>query len=178
MRSLTPLLAILALGTAPHIAANAADSAPAPAAQKAALSDDDRELLVESCHRIAYTVQATEQVTPRLTDAAAKDLIGVIKKDSEAMQRELQALMQDHGIGTPMLEEDYREDVNKVAKADQDDLYATYRDQQLEVSEDLADTLEEAAEESENAAVRAFAVKWQPSVRHHQQILNKYEPVQ
>lgn len=176
MRSLTPLLAILALGTAPYIAVHAADTPPA--AQNTALTDDDRELLAEACHRITYTVQATEQVTPRLTDAAAKDLLGVIKKDAEAMHRELQALMQDHGIGTPMLDEDYREDLSKVAKADQEDLYATYRDQQLEIAEDLAEDLEDAAKESKNADVRAFAVKWQPSVRHHQQILKKYEPVQ
>jgi len=178
MRSLTPFLALVALGVMPHVAMNAADSTPTVATENVALNEKDRKLLIESCHRIAFTVQATEQVLPRLTDEAAKDLLGTIKKDSEAMHRDVVALMQEKGIGTPMLEKDYHEDLAKVAKAEKDEIYSTYRKYQLDVAEDLVEDLEKAAKNSDNPDLRAFAVKWQPSVRHHHEILKKYEPVQ
>lgn len=180
MRSLTPFLAALALTAAPHFAtlAPAADTDPAQEARTTALNEKDREFLTEACHRIAYSVKAAEQVTPRLTDAAAKDLLGVVQKDSEAMHRELAELMKDKGLGTPMLTKDYSEDLAKVAKADKNDVYSDYRDYQLDVSEELADTLENASEKAEDGDVRAFAVKWLPSARHHCEILEEYEPVQ
>lgn len=176
MRSLTPLLAALTLATTPFFAA-VTPAADTPI-QAVHLNEDDHELVRETSHRIAYTVQATQQVTPRLTDAAAKDLLGVIQKDADAMHREWAELMKKKGIATPMLTEDYRDNLKDIADADKDETFESYRDHQVDITDEIADTLENAAEEVADADVKAFAAKWLPSVRHHRQILKEYEPVQ
>lgn len=179
MRSLTPLLAALTLATTPYFASVASAADTPPQEVKAAhLNEDDHELVVDMCHRIAYTVQATQHVTPRVTDAAAKDLLAVIQKDAEAMHREVTELMKNKGIATPMLTKDYRDDLADIAKADKDETFESYRDHQLDVTDEIADALENAAEDAKDADLKAFATKWHPSVRHHREILKEYKPVQ
>lgn len=177
MRPLVPSLAIIALFSTPHIVCSA-DADGSKVTTVTSLAEEDREILTETCHLVSYSVQAVDSMKERAKDGASKDLLGAIRKDASTMQSELAELMRSKAIPTPMLEEDYQDHLAEIAQAEPKEVYATYRDYQMDVSEDLVEVLKEASEDAKDADVRAFAVKWLPAAQKQVDLLKTYKPVQ
>lgn len=177
MRIIVPTLAAFALCTALPQALSAAEPDPMVQAAAAVIADEERETLVETSHRIAFTLQACDAAKDKIQDQAAQDLMAMIRSETLSIHKELGELMRTKAVPTPALAEDYREDLAEIREAEAEDAYDTYREYQLEVSSDLVDVLEEASQDAKDADLRAFAVRWLPAAQHHVQVLEAYTPV-
>ncbi len=93
--------------------------------------------------------------------------------DHEKTTAELKALLASGKVqGNPVatLNEDFKEEVDELAKLDGDEFNEEYIDDQVEAHEDAVDLFKRYAEEGENAELKAWAAKTLPALQHHYQM--------
>jgi len=93
--------------------------------------------------------------------------------DHEKTTAELKALLSSGKVqGNPVatLTEDFKEEIDELAKLDGDEFSEEYIDDQVEAHEDAVDLFKRYAEEGENAEVKAWAAKTLPALEHHYQM--------
>lgn len=103
------------------------------------------------------------------TKAFAQQIIA----DHEKTTAELKALIATGKVqGNPVatLTEDFKEEVDDLAKLDGDEFNEEYIDDQVEAHEDAVDLFKRYAEEGENADLKAWAAKTLPALQHHYQM--------
>ncbi|WP_075293209.1 DUF4142 domain-containing protein [Pararhizobium arenae] len=103
-------------------------------------------------------------------DAAVKAFAQQMIVDHEKTSTELKALITSGKVkGTPVatLTDDYKEDVEDLAKLEGVDFNGEYIDDQVEAHEDAVDLFKRYAEEGENADLKAWAAKTLPALQHH-----------
>lgn len=177
MRSLIPVLASLTFIVAP-VCTYAADSTTTTTGTSVVhLSEDDLEMVNNSSNLIMFSVEAAAAVNDRVSAPELKKCVEMIASDSKEMKDGLASLMKDKSLAKGALDEDYRENLMKISKSKADEAYETYRDHQLDASENLAEILEDAKDDAKDANLRAFAIKWEPVVKRHIQTLEKMKPI-
>jgi putative membrane protein len=90
--------------------------------------------------------------------------------DHEKTTAELKALIVSGKVqGNPVatLTEDYKEEVDELAKLEGDEFSDEYVDDQVEAHEDAVDLFKRYAEGGENADLKAWAAKTLPALEHH-----------
>jgi putative membrane protein len=93
--------------------------------------------------------------------------------DHEKTTAELKALLASGKVqGNPVatLTEDFKEEVDELAKLDGDEFSEEYIDDQVEAHEDAVDLFKRYAEEGENAELKSWAAKTLPALQHHYQM--------
>lgn len=93
--------------------------------------------------------------------------------DHEKTTAELKALLASGKVqGNPVatLTEDFKEEIDELAKLDGDEFNEEYIDDQVEAHEDAVDLFKRYAEEGENADLKAWAGKTLPALEHHYQM--------
>ncbi len=93
--------------------------------------------------------------------------------DHEKTTAELKALLASGKVqGNPVatLTEDFKEEIDELAKLDGDEFSEEYIDDQVDAHEDAVDLFKRYAEEGENADLKAWAAKTLPALEHHYQM--------
>ena len=103
-------------------------------------------------------------------DDATKAFAQKMVTDHEKTTAELKALIASGKVqGNPVatLTEDFKEEVDELAKLEGDEFSDEYIDDQVEAHEDAVDLFKRYADGGENADLKAWAAKTLPALEHH-----------
>jgi putative membrane protein len=130
--------------------------------------EDDADFAVKAAGSGLAEVNASEVAQEKAQDKRVKDFAAMMVQDHTSVNEELKALAASKNFtlptapGEPHLEN--IADLNSYAGADFD---KEYMDLMVDDHQKAVDLFEEAAEDAEDADIRAFAVKTLPSLQKH-----------
>jgi putative membrane protein len=164
------LTASLVLCASGAFAQSAAESTGVNSALGVAPKTED--FIMEASASDVFEIESSKLALQKGNDAT-KAFAQQMVTEHEKSTAELKALITSGKVqGNPVatLTEDFKEDVDELARLDGDDFSEEYIDDQVEAHEDAVDLFQRYAEEGENADLKAWAAKTLPALQHHYQM--------
>ncbi|WP_312407988.1 DUF4142 domain-containing protein [Rhizobium sp.] len=130
------------------------------------------DFIMEASASDVFEIESSKLALQKGNDAA-KTFAQQMIADHEKTTAELKALLATGKVkGEPVatLTDDFKDDVDDLAKLNGDDFNKQYIDDQVEAHEDAVDLFKRYAEEGENADLKAWAAKTLPALQHHYQM--------
>jgi putative membrane protein len=164
------LTASLVLCAGGAFAQSAAESTGVNSALGVAPKTED--FIMEASASDVFEIESSKLALQKGNDAT-KAFAQQMVTDHEKTTAELKALLASGKVqGNPVatLTEDFKEEVDELAKLDGDNFSEEYIDDQVEAHEDAVDLFKRYAEEGENAELKSWAAKTLPALQHHYQM--------
>jgi putative membrane protein len=164
------LTASLVLCAGGAFAQSAAESTGVNSALGVAPKTED--FIMEASASDVFEIESSKLALQKGNDAT-KAFAQQMVTDHEKTTAELKALLASGKVqGNPVatLTEDFKEEVDELAKLDGDEFSEEYIDDQVEAHEDAVDLFKRYAEEGENAELKSWAAKTLPALQHHYQM--------
>ncbi|MEV4607217.1 DUF4142 domain-containing protein [Neorhizobium sp. LMR1-1-1.1] len=130
------------------------------------------DFIMEASASDVFEIESSKLALQKGNDAT-KGFAQQMVTDHEKTTAELRALLASGKVqGNPVatLTEDFKEEVDELAKLDGDNFSEEYIDDQVEAHEDAVDLFKRYAEGGENAELKAWAAKTRPALEHHYQM--------
>jgi putative membrane protein len=130
------------------------------------------DFVLEASASDVFEIESSKLALQKGNDAT-KTFAQQMIADHEKTTAELKALLATGKVkGQPVatLTDDFKGDVDDLAKLTGDDFDEQYIDDQVEAHEDAVDLFKRYAEEGENAELKAWAAKTLPALQHHYQM--------
>ncbi|MBW9090783.1 DUF4142 domain-containing protein [Rhizobium wenxiniae] len=130
------------------------------------------DFIMEASASDVFEIESSKLALQKGNDAT-KAFAQQMVTDHEKTTAELKALLASGKVqGNPVatLTEDFKEEIDELAKLDGDEFNEEYIDDQVEAHEDAVDLFKRYAEEGENADLKAWAGKTLPALEHHYQM--------
>ncbi|WP_374730623.1 DUF4142 domain-containing protein [Aliirhizobium terrae] len=130
------------------------------------------DFIMEASASDVFEIESSKLALTKGNDAT-KAFAQQMVTDHEKTTAELKALLASGKVqGNPVatLTEDFKEEVDELAKLDGDEFSEEYIDDQVDAHEDAVDLFKRYAEEGENADLKAWAAKTLPALEHHYQM--------
>lgn len=130
------------------------------------------DFIMEASASDVFEIESSKLALQKGNDAT-KAFAQQMVTDHEKTTAELKALVASGKVqGNPVatLTEDFKEEIDELAKLDGDEFNEEYIDDQVEAHEDAVDLFKRYAEEGENADLKAWAGKTLPALEHHYQM--------
>ncbi|WP_312408184.1 DUF4142 domain-containing protein [Rhizobium sp.] len=164
------LTASLVLCAGGAFAQSAAESTGVNSALGVAPKTED--FIMEASASDVFEIESSKLALQKGNDAT-KAFAQQMVTDHEKTTAELKTLLASGKVqGNPVatLTEDFKEEVDELAKLDGDEFSEEYIDDQVEAHEDAVDLFKRYAEEGENAELKSWAAKTLPALQHHYQM--------
>jgi putative membrane protein len=161
------LTASLVLSAGGAFAQSATESTGVNSALGVAPKTED--FIMEASASDVFEIESSKLALQKGNDAT-KAFAQQMVTDHEKTTAELKALIVSGKVqGNPVatLTEDYKEEVDELAKLEGDEFSDEYVDDQVEAHEDAVDLFKRYAEGGENADLKAWAAKTLPALEHH-----------
>ncbi|GGG22231.1 membrane protein [Rhizobium wenxiniae] len=161
------LTASLVLSAGGAFAQSATESTGVNSALGVAPKTED--FIMEASASDVFEIESSKLALQKGNDAT-KAYAQQMVTDHEKTTAELKALIVSGKVqGNPVtaLTEDFKEEVDELAKLEGDEFSDEYIDDQVEAHEDAVDLFKRYAEEGENADLKAWAAKTLPALEHH-----------
>ncbi len=130
------------------------------------------DFIMEASASDVFEIESSKLALQKGNDAT-KAFAQQMVTDHEKTTAELKALLASGKVqGNPVatLTEDFKEEIDELAKLDGDEFSEEYIDDQVDAHEDAVDLFKRYAEEGENAELKAWAAKTLPALQHHYQM--------
>ncbi len=130
------------------------------------------DFIMEASASDVFEIESSKLALQKGNDAT-KAFAQQMVTDHEKSTAELKALVASGKVqGNPVttLTEEFKEEIDELAKLDGDELSEEYIDDQVDAHEDAVDLFKRYAEEGENADLKAWAAKTLPALEHHYQM--------
>lgn len=130
------------------------------------------DFIMEASASDVFEIESSKLALQKGNDAT-KTFAQKMIADHEKTTAELKALLATGKVkGEPVatLTDDFKGDVEDLAKLSGDDFNKQYIDDQVDAHEDAVDLFKRYAEEGENADLKAWAAKMLPALQHHYQM--------
>ncbi|AYD04615.1 DUF4142 domain-containing protein [Neorhizobium sp. NCHU2750] len=130
------------------------------------------DFIMEASASDVFEIESSKLALQKGNDAT-KAFAQQMVTDHEKTTAELKALLASGKVqGNPVatLTEDFKEEIDELAKLDGDEFSEEYIDDQVDAHEDAVDLFKRYAEEGENADLKAWAAKTLPALEHHYQM--------
>ncbi len=175
-----PLAGLLfALLVAAPVAAPAADTAADAAAASSTLNKNDRKFLIAANQGGLFEVKTSELAIQRNVAGANHDFAKRMVSEHGTVNSELADLATRKGITLPtMLDEDMQKKYDKLAKTEDTKLAKAYIEVQVKAHKEAVSAFKEAADDSTDPEVRAFAAKHLPHLQEHLATVKHLEDAQ
>lgn len=164
------LTASLVLCAGGAFAQSAAESTGVNSALGVAPKTED--FIMEASASDVFEIESSKLALQKGNDAT-KAFAQQMVTDHEKTTAELKALLASGKVqGNPVatLTEDFKEEIDELAKLDGDEFSEEYIDDQVDAHEDAVDLFKRYADEGENADLKAWAAKTLPALEHHYQM--------
>jgi putative membrane protein len=161
------LTASLVLSAGGAFAQSATESTGVNSALGVAPKTED--FIMEASASDVFEIESSKLALQKGNDAT-KAFAQQMVADHEKTTAELKALIVSGKVqGNPVttLTEDFKEEVDELAKLEGDEFSDEYIDDQVEAHEDAVDLFKRYAEGGENADLKAWAAKTLPALEHH-----------
>ncbi len=130
------------------------------------------DFIMEASASDVFEIESSKLALQKGNDAT-KAFAQQMVTDHEKSTAELKALVASGKVqGNPVttLTEEFKEEIDELAKLDGDEFSEEYIDDQVDAHEDAVDLFKRYAEEGENADLKAWAAKTLPALEHHYQM--------
>ncbi|WP_312408299.1 DUF4142 domain-containing protein [Rhizobium sp.] len=164
------LTASLVLCAGGAFAQSAAESTGVNSALGVAPKTED--FIMEASASDVFEIESSKLALQKGNDAT-KAFAQQMVTDHEKTTAELKTLLASGKVqGNPVatLTEDFKEEIDELAKLDGDEFSEEYIDDQVDAHEDAVDLFKRYADEGENADLKAWAAKTLPALEHHYQM--------
>jgi len=142
-------------------------SASGTAAQST-LSQDDQRFLRKAALNGLFEVESAKLAQSKQLPASHQQLATMILTDHTAANQELMAYAETKGIELPTsLDEKHREKLDELAKLDGEAFAKRFQKLQVEAHQDAIKDFRGAAKDSQDADLRAWAMKTLPVLEQH-----------
>ncbi|WP_313607164.1 DUF4142 domain-containing protein [Rhizobium sp.] len=130
------------------------------------------DFIMEASASDVFEIESSKLALQKGNDAT-KAFAQQMVTDHEKTTAELKTLLASGKVqGNPVatLTEDFKEEIDELAKLDGDEFSEEYIDDQVDAHEDAVDLFKRYADEGENADLKAWAAKTLPALEHHYQM--------
>lgn len=138
------------------------------AGEAANMEDDDTEFAVKAANSGLAKVQVGEIAQQKASDQRVKDFAAMMVQGHTQANEELKALAATKNITLPTAPgEDHLESISNLNETSGAEFDKEYMGMMVDDHQKEVDLFEEAAEDSDDAEIRAFASQKLPSLKNH-----------
>jgi putative membrane protein len=151
-------------------AANTADQAEQKNAADAAVDENTSDFMIKAANGGMLEVLLGEMAQRNASNQAVKDFGQMMVTDHTKANNELKALASARNVTLPATAEgNHREHANDLGKKTGAEFDRDYMDMMVKDHNETVEMFENAANNSSDAAVKAFAAKTLPTLKAHQE---------
>lgn len=139
---------------------------------------DDAEFMVKAASGGLMEVELGKMAQEKAASQRVKDFGKMMVEDHQKANQELKALAAQKNITLPTAPgEDHQEHINKLAEKSGTEFDEEYMQLMVKDHQEDVDLFEEAAQDAQDADVKAFAAKTLPVLKNHHQMAGQIKDV-